>query len=242
MLLKIVLSATTVAVALTGCGGASSSGTSTTSPAGEPGTAPVRVQSLQESGVGNKLLKVQPFSEMAVDTFSCVHSAGNAGNYEGLPHLNAVDQNGVQFYAIHINNSDSMPYSGTVLVPTDTGNRAKPPFVAYDIQCPGAWTLKQGPATDAKTLNPGSTMSGIGADVLQVPVNTSGLHTIHLTTKTAQGAVNLQVKAYTAQGKENGSPLIQLTAAYDGDVVIPANTAIIKLEGFENTDWTIKSE
>lgn len=226
-----------VAGLLAGCGGSptASSSPSQSAPASAPQSSAPQAgdpQPVEQSGSGPKIVSIAPFSGMAVVTFTCANRGAEAS-------LDALDTNGKSLSLIMLTDSgDDAAYSGTTLA-NSVGWGSGTQIVGYKVGCSSAWTLKQGGVATAQELPAGGTANGQGADVLRVSEHASGLHTIHVTAKSKVGETLLTIKAYNSAGSSLGLPLNEVVAKYDSDVVIPAGTAVIMLEYFRLTDWTL---
>lgn len=218
---RAVLGLTTTGLVLAGCSGTQSSNAPTTGSSANSSSVAIPPQTMEESGTGDKLLRVTPFTESAVVDFNCS---------QDMPLLEIVNSAGKMLgvNTAGSSNTDSVPGRFPV-------NYLSRPYVAYNIRCPGAWTLSQAPITSAKEISWSAAATGTGSDVLRFSETTSGLQTLHCAIKGELASViTLDVA-----GEEHGSHQ-NIEANSEREIVIPDGTRYLFVAAKAHSEWTCK--
>jgi hypothetical protein len=120
-----------------------------------------------------------------------------------------------------VNTTD--PYSGTVLMDTDSGNTTQ-----LQVTAVGPWNITISELQSATPLNPGVN-AGVGDSVLLY----QGSRGVAAITGNAAGRY-FGVSVYTSTERDS---LVNTTDPYTGSVPMPAGPALIAVTG--EGDWTI---
>ncbi|GAA3737025.1 hypothetical protein HDA32_005494 [Spinactinospora alkalitolerans] len=116
-------------------------------------------------------------------------------------------------------------YEGTVLYNGHVGDE----MAAVQVEADGAWTVELRPLTDARVWE-GDEVSGTGHDVLLFAEESAGLQTV---AATHAGEGNFAVWAYG----EDSDLLVNEIGSYDGEVLMPTDTAVIAVEA--DGEWSM---
>jgi hypothetical protein len=192
---------------------ASTSAAPTTSATPPPPPPPVVAEPVMFSGTGDSVVDItKPGGETG--TVLVTVTGNEAGRYFGVKGIDGDEDT-------LVNTTD--PYSGTVLMDTDSGNTTQ-----LQVTAVGPWNITISELQSATPLNPGVN-AGVGDSVLLY----QGSRGVAAITGNAAGRY-FGVSVYTSTERDS---LVNTTDPYTGSVPMPAGPALIAVTG--EGDWTI---